>query len=244
MFVLEGSINVNCMLYPAEDAVAGTMFLVPASSFFNITCKDDAKVVWLLFDHWDFHCMTTPLKSLKQYSRMAQPGMALVPINRQLKMFLELLSGYLRNGMNCKELHNLKLNEFFLLMRGFYTKEDIVKLMHPLLANTMDFRMFCFNSVNNVKNVREMIDGSGMSRSMFYEKFKAEFGDVSPKKWLDTYINQRILNTAALPSITVKELMYKTGFSDESAFTQYCKRHFGQVPSQIISERAKAKSAI
>jgi AraC-like DNA-binding protein len=38
--------------------------------------------------------------------------------------------------------------------------------------------------------------------------------------------------------------MYKTGFSDESAFTQYCKRHFGQVPSQIISERAKAKSAI
>jgi AraC-like DNA-binding protein len=42
----------------------------------------------------------------------------------------------------------------------------------------------------------------------------------------------------------VKELMYKTGFTDESAFTQYCKRHFGKVPSQIINERRQVKDAL
>jgi AraC-like DNA-binding protein len=244
MFVLEGSVNINCMLYPTQEAVAGTMFLIPVSSFFDIKCNVDTKVVWFMFDHWDFHCVATPFKSLKQYGRNIQSGLNIVPINRQLKLFLDLLSSYLRNGMNCKSLHKLKCDEFFLLIRGFYTKDDIVRLLHPLLANTMDFRMFCFNSVNNVKNVREMIDGSGMSRSMFYEKFKAEFGDISPKKWLDSYINQRILNASTLPGITVKELMYKTGFSDESAFTQYCKRHFGKVPSQIIGERNRIKEAL
>jgi AraC-like DNA-binding protein len=244
MFVMEGSVKVNCMLYPEQEATAGNMFLIPVSSFFDITCTSDAKVVWFMFDHWDFHCVATPFKSLKQYGRSMKPGLNMIPINRHLKLFLELLTSYLRNGVNCKSLHKMKCDEFFLQLRAFYSKEDIVRLLHPLLANTMDFRMFCFNSVNNVKNVREMIEGSGMSRSMFYEKFKAEFGDISPKKWVDSYINQRILNASTIPAITVKELMYKTGFTDESAFTQYCKRHFGKVPSQIINERRQVKDAL
>jgi AraC-like DNA-binding protein len=243
LFVVSGSIQVNCMLYPTRRVSAGEMFLIPISAFFDIKTLESTKLVWFIFDHWDFHCVSTPFKSLKQYGRNLQNGLNVININRHMQLFINLLISYLRNGVNCKSLHRLKSDEFFLLLRAFYTKEEVVKMLHPLLANTMDFRMFCFNSVNNVKNVREMIDGSGMSRSMFYEKFKAEFGDISPKKWLDTYINQRILNAAALPDISVKELMYKTGFNDESAFTQYCKRHFGKVPTVIIAERAAAQDA-
>jgi AraC-like DNA-binding protein len=244
LFVLSGEVEVNCMLYPTQRASSGEMFLIPVSAFFDIKFMENTKAVWFIFDHWDFHCVSTPFKSLKQYSRSLQSGLNVHKINSQLNKYLELLIMYLRNGVNCQSLHKLKTDEFFLLIRAFYTKETLVSLLHPLLANTMDFRMFCFNSVNNVKNVREMIDGSGMSRSLFYEKFKSEFGNISPKKWLDSYINQRILNASIQPGITVKELMYKTGFNEESAFTQYCKRHFGKVPSQIINERGFVQGSL
>jgi AraC-like DNA-binding protein len=91
--------------------------------------------------------------------------------------------------------------------------------------------------VNQVRDVSSLVNESGMSRSAFYKKFTEEFGDISPKRWLDQYFEQRILYASSIPGTSAKELAFKMGFGDESSFTQYCKRHFGKVPSDLVKER-------
>jgi AraC-like DNA-binding protein len=237
MFMLSGSVEINCMMFPKKVASAGHMFLITANSFFNLRFTEESTAITLTFDKWDFHCIQTPAKCLEPYSSAPYCEVNVLEINEPLKLFLELVRVYLKAGQSCYHFHKIKTDEFFLLMRSFYTKEQLARFLCPLLGNALEFRMFCFRTVGQVKDVGTMIEKSGMSRSAFYEKFRDEFGDISPKKWLANYNNQRILYLASIPDITVKSLMYQMGFESESAFTQYCKRHFGDTPSNIIRRR-------
>ena len=42
--------------------------------------------------------------------------------------------------MNCKHLHEIKSMELFLLFRGFYRKEELAYLFHPIVGKSLDFR--------------------------------------------------------------------------------------------------------
>ena len=240
LFVLDGCVKVNCMTYPTKYAHSSEMFLITSNSFFKLEFTEQTKAVALSFDKWNFHCSALAPETFRDVKGDIACEMSIVPINRELRMFLDMVCLYLNSGQNCYHFHKIKTDEFFLLMRTFYNKETLVKFLWPLIGDAIDFRMFCFQAVGTVKDVSEMIARSGMSRSAFYEKFKQEFGDISPKKWLANYNNRRILYLASMPNVTVKGLMYKMGFESESAFTQYCKRHFGDTPSDIIRSRGKS----
>lgn len=238
-FILEGRANVNCMTYPTKPAHSNEMFLITSNSFFKVEFTEYTKFVVLSFDKWNFHCSAIDPETFKGLRSDINCEMNIIEINHELHLFLDMVCLYLRSDQNCYHFQKIKTDEFFLLMRTFYTKEKLMHFLWPLIGDALDFRMFCFQAVGTVKDVGEMIARSGMSRSAFYDKFKQEFGDISPKKWLSNYNNRRILYLASMPNVTVKGLMYKMGFESESAFTQYCKRHFGDTPSNIIRTRGK-----
>lgn len=55
-------------------------------------------------------------------------------IRHPLNEFIDLLVFCLKSGMNCAHLHEIKHKEFFLYLRGFYTKEEIVQLFFPIMG--------------------------------------------------------------------------------------------------------------
>jgi AraC-like DNA-binding protein/quercetin dioxygenase-like cupin family protein len=244
MFVVSGELEANVLLFPAKHIHAGEMFLIPLNAFFNYKAVTDTVAIALLFDKWEFTCEKAPLTDLSDYAEAKQPGIYVERIVEPLDEFLGLLTTYLRNGVNCLQLHRMKINELFLLLRHFYTKESLAALFYPIIGDKMDFRMMCIRNVDKVKNINEMVALSGMSRTSFYNCFRAEFGNISPKEWLNNYLKQRILIAATAHDISTKTLMYSVGFSSESNFTQYCKRYFGMPPSDIIKQRASIANEV
>ena len=76
-----------------------------------------------------------------------------------------------------------------------------------------------------------------MSKSIFYERFNQEFGDITPKEWLNNKILDQILYIATNPTISVKELAELSGFDTVQQLQQFCKRFTNRTPTEILNER-------
>lgn len=59
---------------------------------------------------------------------------------------------------------------------------------------------------SKAENVEELIELLKMSKNAFYAKFSKEFG-MSPRQWMLKQIRHQVFIKAAIPNITIKELM-------------------------------------
>jgi AraC-like DNA-binding protein len=240
LFVHQGIVRLNYNGYQERDIYAGEMFLIDIGSPFYIEFLEDTTALAMIFESWNFHCVVSPLSSLKPFYQDTDYNTNILEINPQLRLFLQLQAMYIRNGVQCAHWHKTKIDEFFLILRCFYSKERLSVFLAPLLGGTSPFRKMCLELVSKARTVNGMIELSGMSRSSFYEQFSAEFGNKeNPKEWLNEKFKYRVLCLASTADITVKELTFRLGFESVSSFCQYCKRHFDKTPQALIQTQSK-----
>lgn len=240
IFMLKGTLKYSCCTERDNVISAGQMIFLPIRSLCDLEFADGSAIVALVFDKWDFTCLTVPFQALRKLASYVEAPTNTLPINEAMHRFLDLMTLYLRNGVSCEAFHKLKIEEFFVLLRHFYSKEQIAGFLAPMLGSSQEFRLNCLRMRATTHNITELIEHSGMSKTKFYEEFRKEFGDINPKKWFDGYLEYKILHEASKPGATVKELAYHLNFESESAFSQYCHRHFGITASELIKNRRKS----
>jgi AraC-like DNA-binding protein len=244
IFMLQGALKFDCCTNHENILRPGNMLFMPIKTLCHLEYEAGSIVIEMHFEDWDFSCVTTPFNSLRSLSNYVDNSANVLKINDKLEAYLNLLTVYLRNGVSCDAFHKLKINEFFILLRHFYSKEQIAVFLAPVLGGSQDFRMSCLKMRATSRNISDMVARSGMSKTKFYDVFRKEFGDVNPKKWFDSYLEYRILHEASKPEASVKQLTYTLDFDSESAFSQYCNRHFGMSASDLIKSRKKRLEAL
>lgn len=83
-------------------------------------------------------------------------------------------------------------------------------------------------------NVNQVIEKMGMSRSVFYKKFKS----LSDQSINDLIKNIRLKKVASLLSngdLTVSQVAYECGFTDPAYFSRVFKEHFSVAPKEFSS---------
>ena len=110
--------------------------------------------------------------------------------------------------------------ELFLLFRGFYRKEELAYLFHPIVGKSLDFRSLILENYLKVDQVDGLAKIAGMGRTNFNNKFKEEFG-ISPHQWL---LKQKAKHVR----------LYK--FNSATHFTRFCKQQFGCTPSELLRQ--------
>lgn len=240
LFFLEGVFTINCNGYIDRKFRKGEMVLLPRSSFIKGTGVQNSKMVALLFDMPESSCDKLVLQSLSEVCEDVNYNFNSVPIRYPITSFLEMLVYCLKNGMNCFHLHEIKQREIFLLLRGFYSREELALLFYPIIGKELDFRNFVLQNFRKVENVQDLIAMSNMGRTTFFNKFKTEFG-VSVKQWMLKHTNERLLDKASEPGVTIKTLMSEFGFETQAHLTHYCQQQFGCTPKKII-ERSQSEN--
>lgn len=236
--VLEGRIKVNCETWTNREIGSGEMVLIPKSSFVEGECLADCKILTFAFDTPTTICDKLNFKYLAELSSQIDYNLNTLPVRYPVTLFFELLLYYLAQQANCFHLHEMKGNELFLCLRFFYTKEELASIFYPILSRSQDFHSFILENYPKVKSVKELIELSHMSRSVFYDKFTSEFG-MPAKQWLTEKFMAKIAYRASEPGITVKKLMADLDFPSLSQFQVYCKHNFGCTPSDLISRSTK-----
>lgn len=239
IFVISGTIKIKSHYFKNKIICEGEMFTIPKDFAYRITTSDETRLLFFYFDSPSSSCSKQVLNSYRKLVLDSEYKGTSLPIKQSINEFITLLDTYLTAGASCAHLHDLKKEELFLNLRWFYSKEDLAHLMYPILKHTCSFRRFVLDNCEKVNNVSEMIEYSNLSKSVFYEKFKKEFG-ISAKQWMVNRLKHKILYRIAEPDITAKDLMSEFNFSSPEHLNSFCKKQFGMTPTDLIKSHKTA----
>jgi len=120
-----------------------------------------------------------------------------------------------------------------------------VKSLNPKLKNDQFIRQLKKVINENISDVEfqvtEMHSLFGMSNSMFYRRVK-ELTKKAPVEYVKQYRLNKAADLLKKGNLTIAEIAYSTGFSDQSYFGACFKKHFGLTPSKFVSIKRKKQT--
>lgn len=233
--LLEGECVITYNLYSDRLLEAGRMIFVPHDALFRATVVKPAKLLVFSFNRIHNPCDTRMMESYYHQCGNINYDFTSIPIRKPLSDFARLMAFYLKNGMNCIHLQEIKHKELFLCIRCFYTKEEVVRLFYPIMGRSLDFRELVLQNSHEATCVEDLIRISNMGRTTFYHHFQKEFR-MSPKQWMLKQVRQKLIIKFSEPNITIKELMTLFHFESQSSFTRFCIREFRSTPSELMAK--------
>jgi AraC-like DNA-binding protein len=229
LFLLEGEINISYREFRNHLCKAGEMIFIPQDSIAIAEAFTEIKYLLLSFNnqiilHEDLHW-----SELKEFDGERDVFHKL-EIRPPLQEVIDSISFYHKNKVSCAYLDEVKEKEIFLMLKVFYTKQEVARFLRPLLKQDMDFKAYIIKHYINAKNVEELAKLCDMSVRAFTRKFKAHFDD-SPYRWILRQKANQIKILLADKKISMQAIIKEYGFSSPAHFTTYCKKQFGTTPS-------------
>jgi AraC-like DNA-binding protein len=236
-FILEGDQLLDCNEFKERRYKAGEIVMVPKRAKFTSRALTKGRMLICMFDIPKNICDKFNMQSYWPMCQEIKYDFRPIEITPQMATFIDTLVYYLQQGVNCEHFHEMKQQEMLLILRWFYTKEQIAELFYPMIGHSLDFKALIIENYNKVTSVNELAELSRMSRSSFDEAFKKEFG-VPAGKWLSQRKAQNVLYQMSKPGTTLSDIMIRFDFSSPSHLTRFCKQHFGHTPSEIMQNMA------
>lgn len=233
LFFLKGDFSVYCDQFCNHTFHNNEMVVLPKSSMVKISATSKSQLLAMAFDIPQSNCDKLLFQGLTPICAGMEYNFEPIPIRYPLMPFLETVIHCLRSDLNCTHLHDVKQRELFFLLKGFYKKEEIGTLFHPIIGKELEFRDFVMQNYTKVNNLDQLITLSNMGRTSFFIKFKEEFGTTA-KQWMMKQLKKRILGKITEPGICVKQLMEVCKFESEAQLYRYFKQQFQCTPKQLI----------
>ena len=236
VILIEGECIISCNQYDNRKISSSEMVLLPRGALVDAYTQKDCKLLLFSFGMVRNVCDVNMLQSYYDLCNDVHYDFTPLEIRHPLNEFIDLLVFCLKSGMNCAHLHEIKHKEFFLYLRGFYTKEEIVQLFFPIMGKKLKFKDMVLKNYSKAENVEELIELLKMSKNAFYAKFSKEFG-MSPRQWMLKQIRHQVFIKAAIPNITIKELIDLFNFDSPVQFNRFCMREFNCTPGELIKQQ-------
>ncbi|MDR0537434.1 MAG: AraC family transcriptional regulator [Tannerellaceae bacterium] len=239
IFLRDGLLKISCNEFIDRKIHKEECIMIPAMSDMSCAALKDSSVMVLSFDALQNVCDKVMVHSYRSYASDFAYSFTPIPVRNPLFKFLELMETYLNEGVACEHMHELKQKELFLLLRRCYSRDELLTLLYPIIGIS-DFKNFILQNYQNVENVGELADMSGMGRTAFDCKFREVFG-VSTRQWILKQIAARIQYKIMDPEITIKDIMQEFKFNSASHFNRFCKQQFHCTPGELL-KRSREQS--
>ncbi len=152
--------------------------------------------------------------------------------NPPMRRFVDDLMDRYNDGLKCMHYLEIKLTEFFFLLRAYYTKEELAAFFYRLMTSDLAFRELILQNHTKVKSIKELADLAHYSEAGFHKRFKKVFGE-SPSDWLNREKANMLRRELIQSQIPLKIISDQFDFSSVSHLNKFCKKHFKATPLQI-----------
>ncbi len=233
IFVLEGTIELRCFCNEKYCVKSNEMLSLGYGFDYSGRCLSDVKFVILMFDYLTIECDNLSLMELKNYVADADICFRSLPIVPVMHVFLCQVVSYLENGMCCGHLQDIKMSEWYYILRAFYTEEETAMFLTPLMEEKNYFVSTIKEKYHfGISTVKELADVCNMSPKTLIRKFKKHFKDT-PKQWMLKQQKQHIASEILRSKDKMEVIADRLGFSSGSHFTSYCKKNFDRSPKEM-----------
>ena len=241
LFLMEGHLLFSYGEMPDNVLPEGKFIIFPAGKTIRCEAKEDCKFIVMRLYNTKQLCDCFPLDVLM---REATEDLHIEPyfldLNERTKVFIDFLNVCLSDGLKCTYYFELKVKEFYFMLRAYYTKKDLQKFFYPILSLDISFSDFIIKNHYKAKTVQELANLTHYSLSGFQKRFKKVFG-VSAYNWMKNIRSKSIYHQINSTGKSFKEISDEYGFSSPSHFNDFCKTNFGTTPGRIRNKRLQAK---
>lgn len=156
---------------------------------------------------------------------------------QKIESFFLSLSEYLDDGLNCAHFHKVKQEELCILLRCYYSPEELYTLLKFVIGNDDRFRDFVLRYYKDVNDVSAFAALAHMSVRNLQRRFKAEF-KRPVLEWLNERRAEGILREICDTDTSISEIALNHGFTTQSYFTTFCKHYFGKTPLDLRRQKS------
>lgn len=238
VFFIEGCIGFSFRDYPWRENSAGQLIFLPCGGKASLTAIRSSEIIVFRMDHPVGLCENWSMEQLyisgrsRTALRMEDSIIGTLHIDEDIRRFLEGVSYHVGRGLKCKRFFDLKISEFFLLLRINYTKRQVREFFSPILSPDTAFSEHVRRNWGKYTSVGEMAESMNMSVKQFSSKFKTVFNQTA-YNWMKQSragLIQREIKVSAKP---LKQIARELGFNTVHQFTNFCKKELGCTPSEI-----------
>ena len=237
IFILDGSLEISCNEFEKRYFQSGEMFFMLRSSSAHVKVLKKSELYVFYFDSFlspsDHQLFKAYLPDVEKIVYDFKPVLISEPVENFLKQMLY----FQRLKIDSMNFNSLKHSEFFLLLRHFCPREELVMFLSPLIVRSLSFRTKVLEKYPLLKNGRvpELAGLIGMGRKNFDKCFREEFG-VSPARWMQQEKAKHLRLFLKEPGVTISEAMDKFQFNSPSHFNRFCHKYFKTSPGMVIKE--------
>lgn len=249
VFIVEGRVRYYFKKLATYEAIKGQIIFRPAGADYAYEILADTTVVIFRISRPILLCDTFPVERLY---KTKENGLSVPPTNNPQKRCrlgtLEmnskvwyLLGGIIdcvEDGLKCRCWSELKIKEFFTLLRVYYTKEELRDSLMLILSEDAAFSDYVRRNWLHLHSVQEMAGSLCLSRKQFTARFVKVFGE-NPSCWMANLRAQKVLAEIKSTEKPFKQIATENAFSDDTQFTRFCHKQFGHTPSHIRSQSSK-----
>ncbi len=240
IFILEGNIELLFKDEPDYQTEKGKMLFLPAGSQCSYYAIEDSTVVFFRIQApinlcRDFSLEELYVKVNRKREQAYEPehnNFGELNINAQIKQFIDGIVQTIESGLNCHYWLEIKVKEFFLLFRLYYTKEEIYGFLYLILSSDITFSEQIRLHWDKFKTVGELAEFLNLTTKRFTAHFTTVFGQT-PYQWMLQEKARILLFEIKSTGKQFKEIAVENGFTSESSFTRFCRKKFDKSPTQI-----------
>lgn len=244
VFIMEGRIDYTSTDFLSCETTRGHILFFPAGARFSYRTLEKSLVIILRIENPIRLCKNTSLEDLysknsKVYDNPYVPktkSLGKLEMNARVLHYLFGIKDSLADGLKCQCWMEMKIKEFFILLRVYYYQDQIYDFLFLILSNDTSFSEQVRLHWRSFKTVAELAEHMNYSPKQFNARFKTTFGQT-PNHWLmearATLIYDEIVSTTK----QFKQIAMEHGFTSDSSFTRFCKLKFEKTPSQIRSKK-------
>lgn len=238
VFVTEGRIRFAANDYPVYEGFKGQMLFLPAGGNYSYEALLHSTVIVFRFHESIRLCDNFDLERLYEekakgsgcLSRTA--GLGTLNINARLWHYLDGVNDCIADGIRCHTFFKTKIKELLLLLRSYYTKEELCDFFASVLSGDTAFSEYIRLRWQNYRTVTEVANSMHLSHKQFYNRFVAIFGK-KPQQWMNEGRARIIQKEITSTRKQFKLIAAENGFASDTHFTRFCKKELGKTPTEV-----------
>ncbi|MDR1258051.1 MAG: helix-turn-helix domain-containing protein [Tannerellaceae bacterium] len=243
-FLIEGNVQIEVGLKDVTEADRGFFWFVPSGQIIKVKALNNALFLVVrmgritLCDYYNLEMLYSNFKENCEESpdeKTLYKGIIYPPLWHCLVGLHNVVS----DGLQCRAYFAFKVKEIFLLLRAYYTKQELYCIFYNALTGDLAFSEHVKESWSRYKTVDELAHAMHYTTSGFYKRFVSVF-DTSPREWVQKQKELAVYSDLISGDLTLKSIAKKWGFSSMQSLSNYCSKLYNDSPGRIYKNRLQS----
>jgi AraC-like DNA-binding protein len=234
VFLMNGSVEIDSEECSGFSLREKNMVLCYRDYEYHLSATSASRIIVAYFSSLGGACDVSLLSQL--YRRLGSSikyEFTSVAFCEPMREFLDMMTRFLEDGIECKHLHYPSIQQLFVILRFYYQPKVLLKMFYNVFDNDLSFKTLVQNNRAKAKTLNELAALCGYDISTFNVMFRRHFKNITPYEWMQEHRSKEILQTLCSTTMTVSEIAEQFGFSNAGHLSLFCRKYLGDTPSKL-----------